>query len=211
MMSRESRVRELLSLPAPEVAPSLLNSVICHRTSLGAVGVRITELEAYDGDSDPGSHAFRGRTPRTDVMFGPAGYAYVYFTYGMHWCLNVVCAVKGRAGGVLLRAGSIIEGNDLARSRCSASLPDSKLASGPGRLARALGVNKDQYGCDLLNPSSVLTLTMPESAPLPQEVGQGPRTGVAGAGGDSARFPWRWWLLDEPSVSPYRVAKSRRR
>ena len=101
--------------------------------------MRLTEVEAYDGASDPASHAFRGRTPRNAVMFGPPGHLYIYFSYGIHWNANVVCGPEGAASGVLLRAGEVIEGMELARTRRGRSV-DRDLARGPGRLCQALGL-----------------------------------------------------------------------
>ena len=106
-------LRDLLAGPVLEVAPRLLGATLRH----GDVAVRLTEVEAYDGANDAGSHAFRGRTPRTAVMFGPPGVLYCYFTYGMHVCCNVVTGPEGAASAVLLRAGEIVEGLDVARSR----------------------------------------------------------------------------------------------
>ncbi len=103
--------------PVLEVAPDLLGCVLEHETPDGTVAVRLTEVEAYDGETDPGSHAFRGRTPRNAVMFGPPGHVYVYFTYGMHWCMNLVCGPIGQASAVLLRAGEVVAGKDLAYGR----------------------------------------------------------------------------------------------
>jgi DNA-3-methyladenine glycosylase len=185
-----------------EVAPRLLGAII----RANGVAVRLTEVEAYEGESDPGSHAFRGRTPRTEVMFGPPGRAYVYFTYGMHWCLNVVCGPDGVASAVLLRAGEVIEGEDLARARRPGS-NDRDLARGPARLTKALAIDGDYGGADLLDPASPLRLTAGE--PVDEgAVRVGPRVGVGGAG---AVTPWRFWLAGEPTVSVYRPAVPRRR
>ncbi len=192
-----------LSDPADDVAPTLLGA----RLVAGRVTVRLTEVEAYAGESDPGSHAFRGRTPRTAVMFGPAGRAYVYFSYGMHWCLNVVTGPVGQAGAVLLRAGEVVDGHGLARERRPGA-SDRDLCRGPARLCRALGITGEQDGIDLLDPASPVRLLLP---PSPVEVGRvrtGPRVGVAGAG---AQTPWRFWLADEATVSVYRPAVARRR
>ena len=169
--------------------------------------VRLTEVEAYAGvGEDPGSHAHRGRTPRTEVMFGPPGRAYVYFTYGMHWCLNVVTGPAGRASAVLLRAGEVVDGLALARERRPA-VPDRDLCRGPARLTRALGLTGEQGGLDLLDPASPLRLVAGPPVP-PALVRTGPRVGVSGAVADA---PWRYWLDGEPTVSPYRRAVPRRR
>ena len=188
--------------PVAEVAPSLLGCVL----RANGVGVRLTEVEAYAGESDPGSHAFRGRTPRTEVMFGPAGRAYVYFTYGMHWCMNVVCGPDGTASAVLLRAGEVVEGIELARERRPRSR-DRDLARGPARLTQALAVDGAYGGVDLLDPSSPVRLSSGSTVD-PGRIRTGPRVGVGGAG---AATPWRFWLADEPTVSVYRPAVPRRR
>ncbi len=190
-----------LSRGPDSVAPSLLGALL----TCGPVTVRLTEVEAYAGESDPGSHAFRGRTPRTDVMFGPPGRAYVYFTYGMHWCLNVVTGPAGEAGAVLLRAGEVVSGLEVARSRRPGAC-DRDLCRGPARLCRALAVTGALGGIDLLDAGSVLRLAPPVDAPVPDQVRTGPRVGVAGAG---APTPWRFWTADEPTVSVFRPAVDR--
>jgi DNA-3-methyladenine glycosylase len=188
--------------PVVQLAPTLLGSVL----RANGVGVRLTEVEAYAGETDAGSHAFRGRTPRTEVMFGPAGRAYVYFTYGMHWCMNVVCGPDGVASAVLVRAGEVIEGIDLARERRPRA-KDRDLARGPARLTQALAIDGAYGGVDLLDPSSPLRLTSGQPVDL-SSVSTGPRVGVGGAG---AATPWRFWITDEPTVSVYRPAVPRRR
>jgi DNA-3-methyladenine glycosylase len=185
-----------------QVAPCLLGALVVH----GEVVLRLTEVEAYGGESDPGSHAFRGRTPRTEVMFGRAGVAYVYFTYGMHWCMNVVTGPEGTASAVLLRAGEVVDGLELARSRRPGAR-DRELARGPARLTKALGVDGTLGGTDLLDPASPLRL-LPGPPVDPARVCVGPRVGVAGPG---APTPWRFWVDGEPTVSPYRPAVPRRR
>ncbi|MGI8535359.1 MAG: DNA-3-methyladenine glycosylase [Mycobacteriales bacterium] len=192
-----------LGRPVLEVAPTLLGAQL----AAGGVTVRITEVEAYAGESDPGSHAFRGWTPRTEVMFGPAGRAYVYFTYGMHWCLNVVTGPDGEAGAVLLRAGEVLDGLDAARQR-RPGVPDRDLCRGPARLCRTLAVTGEHGGLDLFEVGSPLRLLAPPTDPDRRLVRTGPRVGVAGAG---AEPPWRFWLADEPTVSVYRPAVARRR
>jgi DNA-3-methyladenine glycosylase len=191
----------LLSLPATEVAPRLLGATI----TVSGVTVRLTEVEAYLGGEDPGSHAFRGPTPRTTVMFGPPGHLYTYFTYGMHVCVNVVCSPDGVASAVLLRAGEVVEGVELARSRRTTSRSDSDLARGPARLCVALGITLDDGGADLAG--SRVTLALSDQ---PQPFEQGPRTGVSGDGG-STLFPWRFWMPGEPTVSPYKAHVPKRR
>ncbi len=199
----------LLSAPVLDVAPRLLGAVVEHRTSDGVVAVRLTEVEAYAGPGDPGSHARNGRTPRTAVMFGPPAHLYVYFSYGMHWCVNVVCAPEGSASAVLLRAGEVVGGHELARSRRPAARSDRDLARGPARLAGALGLDGALDGAPLGGPrsASAVRLVLPEVPAGP--VRSGPRVGVSGPGGDGARYPWRFWLDGEPTVSPYRAGVSR--
>ncbi|MWV60199.1 DNA-3-methyladenine glycosylase [Rathayibacter sp. VKM Ac-2754] len=191
-----------LSLSALEVAPDLLGCTLLHRTADGVVGVRLTEVEAYLGPGvDPGSHSFRGPTKRTLPMFGPPGTVYAYFTYGMHTCLNLVCAPEGAASAVLLRAGEIVVGEELARERRGA-VPARDLARGPARLAKALGVLLAESGdpmersFELLPPDRLGTVVSTV------------RTGVSGAGG-GAEYPWRFHLEGEPTVSPYRRAVPR--
>jgi DNA-3-methyladenine glycosylase len=197
-----------LSRPSAEVAPELLGCVL----EAGGVRARLTEVEAYGGHgTDPGSHAHRGLTPRSAIMFGPAGRLYVYFTYGMHWCANVVTGPDGEASAVLLRAGEVIEGRELARARRPGS-SDRDLCRGPARLARALGLDADVLGVDLLSPASPVRL-LPADAPagsparLPPAVAartvlSGPRVGLR----QGAETPWRFWLDGEPTVSSYRPA-----
>jgi DNA-3-methyladenine glycosylase len=210
----------LLAAPVLEVAPALLGRVVEHRSPEGTVAVRLTEVEAYAGEADPGSHAYGGRTPRTEVMFGPAGRLYVYFSYGMHWCVNLVCGTTGAASAVLLRAGEVVEGVELARSRRPAARVDRDLARGPARLAQALGIDGSLDGALLGGPTSdqpvrLLGLdgTVDGTVDGDGTAGRlrsGPRVGVSGAGGDGELFPWRFWLDGERSVSAYRPAAPRR-
>ena len=192
-------VRELLAGPVLEVAPRLLGAVLRHATSEGTVAVRLTEVEAYDGGNDPGSHAFRGPTRRNQVMFGRGGHLYVYFTYGMHHCCNVVVGEEGAAAAVLLRAGEIVEGHDLARSRRPRAT-DRDLARGPARLCSALAIQMAHNGVDLADGP----LTLHPGDPVPAtSVATGPRVGLRHA----AERPWRFWVEGEPTVSAYRPAK----
>jgi DNA-3-methyladenine glycosylase len=173
----------------------------------GGVAVRLTEVEAYGGvAADPASHAHRGRTARNAVMFGPPGHLYAYFTYGMHWCLNVVCGADGEAAAVLLRAGEVVGGAAAARARRPGAATDRELARGPARLAVALGLDGRANGSYLLDGTGPATLA---AAPEPADAGRvrsGPRVGVAG-GHDT---PWRFWLDGEPTVTAYRRHVPRR-
>ncbi|MEJ3404961.1 DNA-3-methyladenine glycosylase [Rathayibacter sp. YIM 133350] len=191
--------REFLARDAVEVAPALLGAYLRYSTDDGTVTVRLTEVEAYRGNGeDPGSHAYRGRTARNAVMFEEPGHLYAYFTYGMHTCVNVVCSPVGSASAVLLRAGEIVEGIELARVRRPAASADRDLARGPARLTNALGIRLAENGSDLFAPPFEL---LPADEPVPVE--QGPRVGVSGAGGGAA-FPWRFFIPGEPSVSVFR-------
>jgi DNA-3-methyladenine glycosylase len=202
-----------LTAPAVHVAPRLLDHVLVHDSPDGPVAVRLTEVEAYSGADDPGSHAFRGRTARNAVMFGEAGHLYVYFTYGMHWCANVVCGPEGQAAAVLLRAGEVVDGVELARrrrQRPDRAVRDVDLARGPARLTRALGLDGSHNGIDLYAPRTgcrLLTRTGASvgAGAIRQDVWRsGPRVGVSGPGGDPQTYAWRFWLDGEPTVSPYR-------
>jgi DNA-3-methyladenine glycosylase len=185
-----------------DVAPRLLSAVLRHSTDAGDVAVRITEVEAYDGPGDPGSHAYNGRTARNAVMFGPPGHLYVYFTYGMHFCCNVVVGPDGTPSAVLLRAGEVVEGVEAARQRRGSS-SDRDLARGPARLCQALGIGREQDGVDL--SAGPLVLTPPRAPEGP--VRTGPRVGLRKA----ADRPWRFWLEGDPTVSTYRPAAVRRK
>ncbi len=191
--------RSLLLAPSFEFAPLLLGSILTVDSPDGAVSVRITEVEAYHGSDDPGSHAFRGQTNRNAVMFGEPGHLYTYFTYGMHTCANVVCGPEGQASGCLLRAGEIVDGIELARSRRVTSRKDVDLAQGPARLTVATGITLGDGGADLA--TSRIRLELGTGVP---EVATGPRTGVSGPGG-SAQFPWRFWIPGDRTVSPYKA------
>ena len=208
-----SDVLDLLEGDPVDVAPHLLGAVVAARDDDGAVAVRLTEVEAYRGETDPGSHAFRGRTPRNSAMFGAAGAIYVYFTYGMHHCVNIVCGPQGLSRAVLLRAGEVIRGADLARRRRPAAKTDRDLARGPARLCRALGLGRADDGARLGGPDDRVSLTLPalESGPGTAVSRSGPSTGVEGTGGDGEAYPWRFWIDGEPTVSPYRAARPRRR
>jgi DNA-3-methyladenine glycosylase len=189
----------LADLLAGPVVPAARGLLGC-QLAAGGVAVRITEVEAYAGSGeDPASHAYRGRTRRNAVMFGPAGHAYLYFTYGMHWCVNVVTGPDGDAAAVLLRAGEVVDGLPAARARRPAVRLDTDLARGPARLCAALGLDGAAYGADLLGGGPV-RLTPPARPVEAGSVLAGPRVGVTGA----HDVPWRFWIADDPTVSAYR-------
>ena len=198
--------RDFFDRPVVEVARSLLGCVLSRRTAEGEVAVRLTEVEAYAGSADSASHSYRGRTPRTAVMFGPPGHAYVYFTYGMHFCVNLVCGPEGTASAVLLRAGAVVAGERLALSRRPRSSVRD-LARGPARLCQALAIDRVLDGTDVCgDPDGPLRILAGIPVP-PVAISAGPRTGVSSA----KETPWRFWITGEPSVSPYRVHVPKRR
>ncbi|WP_374225623.1 DNA-3-methyladenine glycosylase [Micromonospora sp. C31] len=203
---RPADLAGLADLLAGAVVPAARGLLGCRLTA-GDVTVRITEVEAYAGTAgDPASHAHRGRTPRNAVMFGPAGHAYVYFTYGMHWCMNVVTGPDGEASAVLLRAGEVVDGVETAHARRPAVRRDVDLARGPARLCAALGVDRSAYGRWLLGDGPLRL--RPADLPVPADaVAAGPRVGVTGA----HDVPWRFWIAGDPTVSAYRrhVPRSR--
>ncbi|MEU7018789.1 DNA-3-methyladenine glycosylase [Streptomyces sp. NPDC046385] len=200
--------RAFFDRPVLEVAPDLLGRTLVRNAPDGRIELRLTEVEAYAGAIDPGSHAFRGRTARNAVMFGPPGHAYVYFTYGMWHCLNLVCGPEGHASGVLLRAGEILSGTEQARKRRLSARYDTELAKGPARLATALDVALSLNGTDTCGgPDAPLSLLTGTPAP-PDRIRSGPRTGV---GGDGAPHPWRFWIDGDRTVSPYRAHAPRKR
>ena len=169
--------------------------------TLGPVSIRIVEVEAYGGGADgpwpdPAAHSFRGRTPRNATMFGPAGFLYVYLSYGIHFCANVVCGPDGSGAAVLVRAGEVSGGLSIARERRPAARRDSDLARGPGNVGSALGLSLSHNGFDLFSPQSPIGLSL---APSMSAV-SGPRVGVSVA----SERPWRFWLPEAPSVSAYR-------
>ena len=194
----QAELRERLSVHSLRLAPRLLGAVLVSDAGGARVAVRLTEVEAYEGADDPASHAFRGPTRRTAVMFGPAGHLYCYFTYGMHWCANVVCGTDGIASAVLLRAGEIVEGIDTAFARRPAAKRGADLARGPARLATCLALDRDTDGLDLCDPASPVRIaSLP--ARLPRGVVAGPRGGIAVA----TERPGRFWLAGDPTVSAF--------
>ncbi|QZY52168.1 DNA-3-methyladenine glycosylase [Leucobacter tenebrionis] len=210
--------RELFLSPALEVAPRLLGAALSvtgddGTGGIGTVTIRVTEVEAYHGVGtpgpyDPGSHSKDRRTARNASMFGPPGHAYVYFSYGMHFALNLVCSPEGTASGVLIRAGEVVAGHAIAQRRRAAKrggapVPERMLARGPGNVAAALGIARETHdGLDLF--AAPFALEAPPAEP--DEIASGPRVGVAGeAGGDA--FPWRFWIPGEGTVSAFRPGR----
>ena len=194
--------RGVFEQPATEVAPLLLGATL----TVDDVVLRVTEVEAYLGvGDDPGSHAYRRRSPKNDTMFGPPGHLYTYFTYGMHVCSNVVCLPEGEASAVLLRAGSIVDGVEVARMRRVTSRSDVDLARGPARLTVAMAIGLDDDGTDLA--AGRVRLELPAA---PSEFQTSLRTGVSGPGGVEP-YRWRYWIPGEPSVSPYKRWMPKRR
>lgn len=197
--------RDDLAVDPLDAARLLLGCELAADTSDGEVRVRIVEVEAYRGQDDPGSHCFRGRTPRNDVMWGPAGHLYVYFVYGMHFCANVVALDDGRPGAVLLRAGELLSDPGPAHvRRPTARGRDADLAKGPARLCALLGLGREHNRADVLDPSSPVRLS--RGRPVPDEaVRAGPRVGVA-AGQER---PWRLWVDGSRAVTPYKAGRAR--
>jgi DNA-3-methyladenine glycosylase len=183
--------RSFYARAATEVAPALLGQVLVRALPDGSrAAARIVEAEAY-GSDDPASHAFRGMTPRNAAMFGPAGHLYVYFTYGMHFCMNAVCGRSGQGTAVLLRAGEPLEGIEEMRARRGRERIH-ELCSGPGRFTQALGVSRSDDGADLVDGGSLWV----ERAARSETVGTGIRVGVR----ETTRS-WRYWLEGNPFVS----------
>jgi DNA-3-methyladenine glycosylase len=209
--------RAFFDRPALEVAPDLLGCVLRHETGDGPAAVLITEVEAYLGAKDPASHSFRGRTARNAVMFGGPGHAYVYFTYGMHYCVNLTCQPPGTPEAVLLRAGRVTEGAALAAARRSAGrvpgraparpLAERDLARGPARLCQALGIDRALDGVDACAPGSPLQIRGRAAAVAQDAISRGPRIGISRA----VEEPWRYWITGDPTVSPFRPHMPRRR
>lgn len=173
-------------------APLLLGSILRR----GEVAVRITEVEAYEGETDPASHAYRGPSPRNRVMFGPPARLYTYRMHG-HTCANIVVSPPGLANAVLLRAGEIVDGLDTTRQRRGGIQQAHRLARGPGNFCRALGITMADADAELLRLDAPVSLRRGEPV---QDVSQGPRVGVSRA----ADLPWRFWITGDRSVSAYR-------
>lgn len=198
--------RSSLAGDSVQLAPTLLGRVIVSDTPEGRVAVRLTEVEAYRGADDPASHAYRGLTRRNSIMFDEPGHLYTYFVYGMHWCANVVTGKVGQPSAVLMRAGEVVIGHELAASRRSDRTKRQHLARGPAGLASVLGLASEQNGADLCEPLALVSIR--RGAPLPADlVVAGPRVGV-NVGVDQ---PWRFSEAGAESVSMFRPGVKRRR
>ena len=193
-MKRQALDRGFYARGALKVAPDLLNKVLVAPD--GRAG-RIVEVEAYRGADDPGSHGFRGRTKRNATMFGPPGHLYVYFTYGMHWCANVVAETDGVAAAVLLRALTPLAGLDaMYAARGPAARRDRDLCSGPAKLTQALGIDGAVDGADLVTADQGVTI-VDDGTPPPQAPAVTTRIGLT----NGADLPWRFHVEGIPDIS----------
>ncbi|HEY0717184.1 MAG TPA: DNA-3-methyladenine glycosylase [Streptosporangiaceae bacterium] len=201
--------REFFGRPALDVAPALLGCVVECDSAAGPVAVRVTEVEAYSGATDPASHAYRRKSVRNQVMFGPPGHAYVYQIYGLHFCINLVCQPAGTAEAVLLRAGEVVEGTGVAWSRRPAARTEAHLARGPALLCQVLAIDRRFDGTDVCATGSPVRMLGPGpgGSPAPGAIRTGPRVGVTQA----AQYPWRFWIDGDRTVSAYRRAVPRKR
>ena len=227
----------LFRSPPTQAAPALLGCLLTVTTPEGPVTVRLTELEAYgDQGEDPGAHSFRGRTERNAALFGPPQRTYVYLNYGIHRCLNLVAHEPDAAGGLLVRSAEVLDGHGLAVLRRGRDT-GARLLSGPGNLGQGLGITLEMghRRIELADPAPAggtspgtspsrtspsrtslpddgpspasFVLAPPPAGSAPPHVSAGPRVGVSGEGG-SARFPWRYWITGDPSVSRFRAGRN---
>lgn len=195
-----------LTRRALQVAPDLLGAHLTSVVGGEIVTVRLVEVEAYEGTDDPASHAYRGPSARNAVMFGPPGHLYVYRHLGLHHCANVVVGPQGTASAVLLRAGEVVDGVDVAwRRRLAGGVcrTERDLARGPARLAVVLGLTREHDGVAIGTEDSGELVRLGE-APPSGEVATGPRVGIAGAGPVAASWPWRFWVAGDEHTSATR-------
>ena len=188
--------REFYGRDPREVAPDLLGKLLVHDLVDGVRAARIVEVEAYCGPIDPSAHTYRGRTARNATMFGRPGLLYVYFSYGVHWCANVVCGDEDEGVAVLLRALAPVSGLDAMReARGPAARRERDLCSGPGKLTQAMAIGKEHDGVDLVGAGPLRIVD--DGAPVPDEVVQTTRVGISLA----VEEPWRWYVAGDPNVS----------
>ena len=192
---RTTLARDFYARDPRVVGPALLNKVLVRGSRAG----RIVEVEAYCGSEDPGSHAYRGLTPRNRVMFGPPGGLYVYFTYGMHWCANAVCGDEGEGVAVLLRALAPLDGLDEMRAVRPAAKRDRDLCSGPAKLCQAFGLDRAFDGADLVSGDRGVVI-VDDGTPPPATPVQTTRIGLSAG----AEHRWRWHVAGDPNVSRLR-------
>lgn len=196
--SDQPLLREFYARPVLVVARELLGKILVHETPEGRVSGRIVEVEAYRGPEDRAAHSYGGRrTQRTEAMFGPAGHAYVFFVYGMHWNFNVVTTRVGAPHAVLIRAVEPLEGKALMAARRSLDASSKQLTNGPGKLCRAFGIDRASYGIDLTGDRLYLL-----NGPRLRH-GTSPRVGIDYAQ-EWAGVPWRFFAIDSPYVSSLR-------
>jgi DNA-3-methyladenine glycosylase len=192
--------KDFYARDALAVARDLIGCVLVHDDPEGRTSVRLVETEAYRGRIDPGSHGYRGPTPRTEVMYGSPGRLYVYFTYGMHWCANIVCAREGDCEAVLLRAGEPVDGLELMRARRAAVTKDGLLAAGPARLAQAMAIGKELNGATLLRGGMLWCYEDEATAAYRDaEIAQTVRIGLSPGKGED--LPWRFVVPGHPHAS----------
>ncbi|MDE0805247.1 MAG: DNA-3-methyladenine glycosylase [Acidimicrobiales bacterium] len=187
--------REFFARDPRVVAPELLGTVLVHDRPGDRRSGRVVEVEAYCGDVDPAAHTFRGETPRNRTMFGPAGLLYVYFSYGVHWCANVVCGDEGDGVAVLLRGLAPLDGTEaMYEARGAPAKRDRDLCSGPGKLTQALGIAGADDGTDLAVSDR---LYLADDGTPVADIVQTTRVGISQAVDE----PWRWYVADDPNVS----------
>jgi DNA-3-methyladenine glycosylase len=200
LLSRRRLTRSFYERDALSVARDLIGCIFVHDHPSGRSGVRLVEVEAYRGEQDPGSHGYRGETQRTRTMFGPPGRLYVYFTYGMHWCANVVCGPVGVCEAVLLRAGEPVFGVEHIRARRPRVNDDRLLASGPARLAQAMAIGREHDGASLLRGGRMWIAEDEVTGEFrAREIAQTVRVGLAAGRGEA--IPWRFVVPGHPYAS----------
>ena len=187
-MKRGRLPREFYACDALELAPQLLNKVLVAGDCAG----RIVEVEAYRGLDDPASHGYRGMTPRNASMFGPPGHLYVYFTYGMHYCANVVCGNEGESAAVLIRALDPLLGIDVMRTRRE----NDALTNGPAKICQALAIDRALDGADLVEKDRNIEIIFDGTEP-PKDPGVSRRIGIR----EGVDLPWRWFVKESSNIS----------